>query len=278
MTPFDYCRPKTLDEAVARLGAGEDIAVLSGGMTLIPTLKQRLAPVNELVDLGDIIELVGIHDEGGHIFIGGMTTHAAVATSPLVRDKLPGLASLASMIGDAQVRNRGTLGGSVANNDPAADYPAGLVALGASVVTNRRAIQAEAFFTGMFETALAPAEIVTGVRFPIALLCAYAKFPNPVSRYAMAGVFVVDGKSPRVAVTGAAPVVFRARAMETALAERFAPEALTPTMIHPEALISDMHGSAAYRAHLAFVMARRAVASLTGARSAPDAAPSLDRT
>jgi len=261
MMAFDYSRPATLAEAVARIRADEDCRALAGGMTLLPTLKQRLAAVAELVDLNGLAVLRGIREAAGCLVIGAMTRHAEVADSPLVRARIPGLAQVAAGIGDPQVRNRGTLGGSVANNDPAADYPAGVLALDAVMVTDRREIAAGAFFRGMFETALERDELIVEIRFPIDGPSAYVKFPNPVSRYAMAGVFVARAAAgPRVAVTGAAPAVFRAAAFEEALSRTFLPAALRGLELPAGAMISDLHGSAAYRAHLARVMAERAVA------------------
>ena len=274
MYPFRYTRPASLEEAVERLGAAEDGQLLAGGQTLLPAMKQRLAQPSDLVDLDGIASLAGIGRDGDAIVIGAMTRHREVASSDMVAGAVPGLAGLAGGIGDPQVRNCGTLGGSVANADPAADYPAALVALGATVRTSEREIPAESFFTGMFETALGEAEIITAVAFPIPARAAYAKFPNPASRYAVAGVFVAAGAGGvRVAVTGAGPSVFRAPEMEEALARRFAPESVAAVSIPPDGLNTDVHASAEYRAHLVTVMAKRAVA----AALRPDRAPAAWR-
>ncbi len=262
MYNFTYHRPRTLAEAAQLLAASEDAKLLAGGQTFIPTLKQRLAQPSDLVDLSAIAELAGIREEGGGVTIGAMATHAEVAGSELVRRTIPALADLAETIGDPQVRNLGTLGGSISNNDPAADYPAGLLGLGATVRTDRREIAADDFFTGMFETALEEGEIVTAVHFPKPEKAAYAKFPNPASRYAIVGVFVArTADGVRVAVTGAGPCVFRAKALEDALAADFAPGALEGVSVSAEGLNEDIHASAEYRAHLVKVMAKRAVAA-----------------
>ena len=262
MYEFNYHRPASLDAAAGALsGAGEG-KLVAGGMSLIPTLKLRLAQPSDLIDLGAIADLKGISEEGGNIVIGAMTTHAEVAGNATVKAKNPALADLAEGIGDVQVRNRGTLGGSIAHNDPAADYPGGLVGLGATVRTNKREIAADDFFTGMFETALAEDEIVTAVAFPVPEKAAYAKFPNPASRYAIAGVLVSQGAGGvRVAVTGAGPSVFRVPEMETALASNFSAAAIEGISVPADGLNSDIHASAEYRAHLVGVMARRAVAA-----------------
>ena len=260
MYAFDYHKPRSLAEASALLSANPEARLMAGGMTLIPTLKQRLAAPAELVDLGGMPDLVGITVGAAEITIGAMTTHATVAHSKEVKTRLPALAALAEGIGDPQVRNRGTIGGSISNADPAADYPAGLVGLGATVVTDRREIAADDFFTGMFETALEPGEIVRQVRFPIPQAAGYAKFPNPASRYAVVGVFVARTASGvRVAVTGAGPSVFRIPEMEAALSATFAPEALAHIDVPAGDLNSDPHATAEYRAHLVGVMAARAV-------------------
>lgn len=264
MHDFNYYRPGTLDEALALLREHDDATLLAGGMTLLPTLKFRLAQPGALVDLGAISELRGIRDHRQFIEIGAMTIHADIADSSLVRQKLPALASLVRCVGDPQVRNRGTIGGSVANNDPAADYPAAVLGLNAVVVTDRREIAADEFFSGMFETALEEGEILVALRFPVPQRAAYAKFANPASRYAIAGVMVVetgdaDDDRVRVAVTGAAPAVFRARNIEAALSAKFSVSSLNGLTIDPDALSSDMHADAEYRAHLVITMARRAV-------------------
>lgn len=260
MYNFTYHRPATLAEAAAVLAGNEDAKLMAGGQTYIPTLKQRLAQPSDIVDLSGIADLKGVREETGGLTIGALTRHAEVASSAVVRQVIPALAELAEGIGDPQVRNRGTLGGSISNNDPAADYPAALVALGATVRTNKREIAAEDFFTGMFETALEHDEIVTAVHFPKPEKAAYAKFPNPASRYATAGVFVArTGGAVRVAVTGAGPCVFRWTDAETALAGNFAPAALDGLTVDEDGLNADIHASAAYRAHLVKVMAKRAV-------------------
>jgi carbon-monoxide dehydrogenase medium subunit len=262
MYEFSYHKPASLDEIANLLGANEEAKLVAGGMTLIPTLKQRLAKPSDLIDLAAIASLRGITDAGDAVVIGAMTRHAEVNRSPIVKQGIPALAAMAGMIGDPAVRNRGTIGGSIANNDPAADYPAALVALGATVHTNKREIAADNFFTGMFETALEPDEIVTSVRFPKIQAANYQKFRNPASRYAIVGVFVArrpDGV--RVAVTGAGPSVFRVPEMEAALAKSFSPDAIKDITIPDAGLNSDIHASAEYRAHLVGVMARRAVAA-----------------
>ena len=261
MKSFDYHKPATVAAAAAFLSMNEAARPLAGGMTLLPTMKQRLATPDALVDLGSIPGLKGISMHGDTLVIGAMTRHAEVASSALVQEKIPGLARLASRIGDQQVRHRGTIGGSVANNDPAADYPAAILALGAEIVTDRRTIAADDFFVDMFETALEPGEIITGFRIAIPEMAAYSKFGNPASRYALAGVFVVRaGSGVRVAVTGAAPSVFRPADIENALASNFSPEALERISIDATALASDIHADREYRANLVMVMARRAVA------------------
>jgi len=261
MYEFNYHKPSSLDEVANLLSANEEAKIVAGGMTLIPTLKLRLAKPSDLVDLASITSLRGITDAGDAIVIGAMTRHAEVERSPVVKQGIPALAALAHMIGDPAVRNRGTIGGSISNNDPAADYPAALVALGATVHTTEHEIAADSFFTGIFETALEPGEIVTSVRFPKAQAGCYQKFKNPASRYAIVGVFVArTGGGVRVAVTGAGPVVFRVPEMEAALARSFTPDAIKDITIPQDGLNSDIHASAEYRAHLVGVMARRAVA------------------
>ena len=261
MYEFNYHKPTSLDEVANLLGANEEAKLVAGGMTLIPTLKLRLARPSDLVDLAAIPSLRGITDAGDAIVIGAMTRHAEVNRSPVVKQGIPGLAAMAGMIGDPQIRNMGTLGGSIANNDPAADYPAACLGLKAVIVTDRREIGCDEFFTGMFETALEPAEIVTAVRFPKPQASCYQKFRNPASRYAIVGVFVVrTAGGVRVAVTGAGPSVFRVPEMEAALARSFTPDAIKDIAIPDTNLNSDIHASAEYRAHLVGVMARRAVA------------------
>jgi carbon-monoxide dehydrogenase medium subunit len=262
MNTFGYHRGTSLADAVAKLKANADGRALAGGMTLLPTMKLGLAQPSELVDLGAIAELHGIRKKGDRLVIGAGTRHADVASSADVKNAIPALALLAAGIGDPQVRNRGTLGGSVANNDPAADYPAAVLGLAAVVQTDRRAIAADQFFTGMFSTALEPGELIKAIEFRVPKRAGYAKFPNPASRYAMVGVLVADfGGDVRVAVTGAGPGVFRVASFEAALKEKFAAERLDGLAVPADGLNSDLHGSAAYRAHLVGVMARRAVSA-----------------
>ena len=262
MYAFEYHKPGTLDDARKILAESEDSALMAGGMTLLPTMKQRLAAPPAVIDLAGIPGLSGIREDGGQIVVGAMTTHATVGADATVRRRIPALADLAEAIGDPQVRNRGTIGGSIANNDPAADYPAALVGLGATVVTTQRELAAEDFFVSLFETALDEGEIVTEVRFPVPATAGYAKFQNPASRYAIVGVFVAKGHDGiRVAVTGAGPCVFRVPEMETALAADWSPEAVKGIAIDDEEFNSDLHASPEYRAHLVGVMARRAVAA-----------------
>ena len=264
MYQFEYHRASSLDDAVAKLKGASDGVVVAGGQTLLPTLKFRLAQPSDVIDLNGIAELRGIQAGGGKVTIGAITTHDTVHRSPEVRNAIPALAELAGLIGDPAVRNLGTMGGSICNNDPAADYPAALVGLGATVHTTTRSIPADNFFTGLFETAREPDELVTKVEFPVAEKAAYQKFRNPASRYAIVGVFVArTGGGIRVAVTGAAPVVFRAKEMEEALGRDFSAKAIENIKIPATGLNSDIHASAEYRAHLVGVMARRAVAACT---------------
>jgi len=264
MYDFNYQRPTSLDAATKAVAAADDGDYLAGGMTLIPTMKQRLAQPSDLIDLGAIAELSGIRREGDELVIGATTTHAEVAASEEVRSAIPALAALAGQIGDPAVRARGTIGGSIANADPAADYPAAVVGLGATVQTSARSIAADDFFTDLFETALDDGELVTAVRFPVPARAGYAKFPNPASRYAVVGVLVCEGSGgTRVAVTGAGPSVFRVAEMEKALAGNFSPKAVEGITVSASGLNSDMHASAEYRAHLVTVMAKRAAAAAT---------------
>jgi aerobic carbon-monoxide dehydrogenase medium subunit len=260
MYQFEYLRPSTLAEASALLRNRDDAQMLAGGQTLIPVMKQRLASPGALVDLKGVPKLDLIAADAASLEIGALATHAVVAASLLVRRALPAIADLADGIGDPQVRNRGTLGGSIANNDPVADYPAALVALGATVHTSEREIAANDFFTGQFETDLVSGEIVTRVRFPIPQRAAYVKFPNPASRFAIVGVFVAltDGVA-RVAVTGAAPCVFRWTEAEQRLSRSFTSAALDGLAMRGARLNSDLHADPAYRAHLVAVMTRRSV-------------------
>lgn len=258
-----YHKPSSVSEAAVLAGEADEGKFLAGGQTLLPTMKQHLAALSDLVDLSGISELSGIRAEGDSLLVGAMTTHAEVAESAIVQTEIPALACLAAGIGDPAVRHMGTIGGSVANNDPAADYPAALLALGATVVTDKREIAADDFFEGMFTTALEEGEIITGVRFPRAERAGYAKFPNPASRYAMVGVFVaVSSGSVRVAVTGAGEDgVFRHAGLEAALGSDFSDAAVESVDIEADGLLSDLHASDAYRAHLIKVMAKRAVAA-----------------
>jgi aerobic carbon-monoxide dehydrogenase medium subunit len=262
MYAFEYHRPRTLAGAVADL-AKADAKALAGGMTLLPTMKQRLASPSALVDLKTVPELAGIAREGDVIVIGAMSRHADVARDNVVRAAIPALAKLAGGIGDPHVRNMGTIGGSIANNDPSADYPAAALALGATIVTNKRRVAAQDFFTGLFETALEPGELITQASFPIPQKAAYMKFANPASRYALVGVFVArTAGGVRVAVTGAgANGVFRASTLEAALNANFSPAALDGVSVPASGLNSDLHADADYRAHLIGVMAKRAVAA-----------------
>src|SRR3984957_8853717 len=262
MYAFEYRRPETLSAAVGDL-AKADAKALAGGMTLLPTMKQRLASPAALIDLKSVHELAGIAREGDDLVIGAMARHADVAGSNVVQAAIPALASLAGLIGDAHVRNMGTIGGSLANNDPAADYPAAALALGATIVTNKRRIAAQDFFTGLFETALEAGELITQVSFPIPQRAAYMKFRNPASRYALVGVFVAKtADGVRVVVTGAGSSgVFRAEEFEAALNANFSPAALEGVSMDASGLNSDLHADADYRAHLIGVMARRAVAA-----------------
>ena len=261
MYDFTYHRPSSLAEA-AKLAGGAEAKIVAGGMTLVPTMKQRLAQPSDLVDLAGVAELKGIRVDGNTVTIGAMTTHNDVAHSADVKKTIPALAALAEGIGDPQVRNRGTIGGSISNNDPAADYPAALLGLDATVTTNKRKIKADDFFKGLFETALQDGEIVTAVSFPKPEKAGYAKFPNPASRYAMVGVMVAKtGGGVRVAVTGAGPGVFRQKEMEKALSGNFSADAIKSVKTDSKGLNSDIHGSAEYRAHLVGVMAGRAAAA-----------------
>jgi carbon-monoxide dehydrogenase medium subunit len=262
MKEFNFHRAGSVADAVAAVKGASAGKFLAGGQSLLPVLKLEMAEPSDLVSITRIKDLHGVRVEPDKVLIGATTTHAEVAASPEVQRAIPGLAKLADAIGDAQVRNRGTIGGSVAHADPAADYPAALVALGASVKTDRRTIAAEDFFTGLFETALEPDELVVAVHFPIPERAAYAKFGSHASKYALCGVMVAKSVSGvRVAVTGAGPKVFRVPAMEKALAARFSPDALDGITVPSDDLLGDGEASAEYRAHLVTVMAKRAVAA-----------------
>ncbi len=261
-----YHRAANVDEAARMFSAANEAKYMAGGQTLIPTMKQRLAAPSDLIDVSRIAEMKGITVSGKSVTIGAATTHAEVAGSSELAAVCPGLTGLAGHIGDPHVRHCGTIGGSIANNDPAADYPAAMIALDATIHTNSRTLKADDFFTGMFETALADDEIITAVSFEAPDAGAYEKFPNPASRYAMAGVFVASKNGGvRVGVTGAGQSgVFRWAEAESALSSDFSPEALASLTVDAGNLLSDIHGSADYRANLVAVMARRAVARAKG--------------
>ena len=263
MYEFKYHRPETLQQAANLLVGNEDAMLIAGGHTLVPVMKQRLASPAHLIDLSHIEGLDSIEMREGLLAIGATATHADVADSSIVGEAIPALAELAAMIGDPAVRHKGTIGGSLANNDPTADYPAAVMALGATIVTNKRRLKPEEFFQGLFTTALEPDEIITRVMFPLPKKAAYEKFRNQASRYALVGVFVARRPSDvRVAVTGAgSDGVFRVTAFEEALQKRFAPKSLDGLSVPADGLNSDLHGSAEYRAHLIGVMAKRAVAA-----------------
>jgi carbon-monoxide dehydrogenase medium subunit len=259
MYAFEFHRPSSVSEAAALLAKSQG-KLMAGGQTLVGAMKLRLASPGNLIDLGSIPELRGIKSEANAIVIGATMRHAEVAQSPEVSRAIPALAALAGGIGDRQVRNMGTLGGSLANNDPAACYPAAVLGLGATVHTNKRNIAADDFFKGLYETALQDDEIITAVSFPIPQRAAYLKFCSPASRFAMVGVFVSQGGGGvRLAVTGAGPCVFRVSEMEQALAKNFSPDAVKGIKVDPSGLNSDLHASAEYRSHLITVMAGRAV-------------------
>jgi carbon-monoxide dehydrogenase medium subunit len=260
MRAFHYHRPASLADAAALAARGE-AKLLAGGQSLVQAMKLRLASPSDVVDLGGLRDLAGIKSDGRTLTIGAMTRHAEVAESAEVKKAIPALAALAGMIGDRQVRALGTLGGSIANNDPAADYPAAVLGLNAVVHTHKGRHDADRFFKGLYETALAPGEIITSVAFQIPKRAAYMKFKNPASRFAIVGVFVADfgGGNVRVAVTGAGPCVFRQTEMEKALAAKFEPAAVANIKVSPAGLNTDLHASAEYRAHLVTVMAKRAV-------------------
>lgn len=259
MKSFDFHRPQSVADAVTLLKGKDAAKLLAGGQSLLPVLKLDLAQPSDLVSLAGIEPLREIRD-GDPLVIGALATHDDVAASPAVRQRIPGLATLAAGIGDAQVRNRGTIGGSLAHADPAADYPAAVLALGATIETDRRTITADDYFTGLFTTALEPDEIITAVHFPVPERSAYAKFASRPSKYALVGVFVAKfAGGVRVAVTGAGSHAFRVPALEAALAANFSASAITPGSVSAGDLRSDAEAGAEYRAHLITVMARRAV-------------------
>jgi carbon-monoxide dehydrogenase medium subunit len=261
MHAFDYHCPTSLNETERLLGRSAGAKLLAGGQTLIPAIKLRLNQPQAVVDLGRIAGLKHIVRKGDALTIGAMATHADVVESATVKASIPGLAALAQGIGDPQVRNKGTIGGSLANNDPAADYPGAVLALNATLTTNRRRIAADEYFHGPFMTALTDGEILTEISFPIPERFAYAKFPNPASRFALVGVVVAStATGVRVAVTGAgARGVFRVPAFEAALSKSFLADAISGIEVPESALMSDIHADASYRAHLIGVMAERAV-------------------
>ena len=265
MYNFKFHRPETVRQAAGVLTKNEDAKLLAGGHTLIPTMKLRLAGPKHIIDMSQIEGLSGIEMKGRSLVVGALTRHVEVATSPIVKENIPALAELAGLIGDPAVRHRGTIGGSVANNDPNADYPAAVLGLGATIVTNKRRIAADEFFKGLFETALEPDEIIVRFQFPKVNKAAYVKFPNPASRFALVGVFVSKrGSEIRVAVTGAGSNgVFRVTSFEEALKKRFGAKSLDGMTVPADGMSSDIHGSAEYRAHLVGVLARRAVAAAT---------------
>jgi len=262
MYEFSYHKPSSIADAARMLAADPDARAISGGMTLLPALKLRLNKPTSLVDLSGIAELRGVRREGNSIVIGALTKHYEVATSAEVKAAIPALARMAHTIGDTQVRNRGTMGGSVANNDPSADYPAALLALGGTIQTDKRRIAADDFFQGMFATALDTGEIVTAIHIPVPDKAGYAKMRNPASRYSMTGVFVAKGPAGvRVAANGAgANGAFRVTQMEAALSTNWSPDAVAGIRLDSGMMNGDIHGSAEYRAHLVTVMAKRAVA------------------
>ena len=260
MHAFEYHRPSSTRDAVSLASNKTEGRYLAGGQSLVQAMKLRLSSPSDLIDLSLLKDLAGIKVSGSTVEIGAMARHADVAASAAVQKAIPALAALAGMIGDRQVRHMGTLGGSLANSDPAADYPAAVLGLGATITTNKRKIEADKYFTGLYETALAAGELITSVSFPAPKRAAYMKFKNPASRFAIVGVFVADfGGNVRVGVTGAGACAFRQADMEKALAAKFAPESVANIKVKPDGLNSDLHASPEYRAHLITVMAKRAV-------------------
>ena len=260
MHAFEYHRPSSSKDALGLAAKKTEGRYLAGGQSLVQAMKLRLSSPTDLIDLGSLKELSFIKASSSAVEIGAMTRHADVAESKDVQKAIPALAALAGIIGDRQVRHMGTIGGSLANNDPAADYPAAVLGLGATITTNKRKIEADKFFKGLYETALEPGELITAVTFPAPKRAAYMKFKNPASRFAMVGVFVADfGGKVRVAVTGAGASVFRQAEMEKALSAKFAPESVASIKVKPDGLNNDLHASPEYRAHLIRVMAKRAV-------------------
>jgi aerobic carbon-monoxide dehydrogenase medium subunit len=279
MYAFKYHQPTTVRQAAGLLGKQEEAKLLAGGHTLVPTMKLRLAGPKNIIDLSKVEGLTGIEMKGRSVTIGAMTKHVEVASSPVVQENIPALAYLASLVGDPAVRHRGTIGGSIANNDPNADYPAAVLGLGATVITNKRRIAADDFFKGLFSTALEDDEIITKISFPKVNKAGYEKFRNPASRFALVGVFVSKrGSDIRVAVTGAGSSgVFRVASFEEALKKRFGAKSLEGLTVPADGMSSDIHGSAEYRAHLVGVMARRAVAAAIAQpdRGEGDAPPAM---
>jgi aerobic carbon-monoxide dehydrogenase medium subunit len=261
MHAFEYHRPSSTQDATALASKKSEGRYLAGGQSLVQAMKLRLSSPTDLIDLGTIKELGGIKVSGSSVEIGAMTRHADVAGSSEIKKALPSLAAMAEMIGDRQVRHMGTLGGSIANSDPAADYPAAVLALNATVTTTKRKIPADQYFKGLYETALEPGELITSVSFQVPKRGAYMKFRNPASRFALVGVYVADFGSGnvRVGVTGAGPNAFRQTEMEKALSSKFAPESVASIKVKPAGLNNDLHASPEYRAHLITVMCRRAV-------------------
>ena len=262
MYNFTFHQPTTVRQAANLLAKNEEGKLLAGGHSLLPVMKQRLASPSAIIDISRIPELVGVELKGRSVVIGAGTTHSAVANAQVLIDAMPGLAAVPASIGDPHVRQRGTIGGSIANNDPNADYPAAALGLGATIITNKRRIAADEFFQGMFTTALEPTEIITKIQFPIAKKCAYQKFKHPASGFALVGVFVSKrGSDVRVAVTGAgANGVFRVPEFEAALKKRFNPKSLDGLSVSADGMNNDIHAGPEYRAHLVGVLARRAVA------------------
>ena len=260
MHAFQYHKPSSTKDAISLATSKGEGRYLAGGQSLVQAMKLRLTSPSDLIDLGTIKDLSGIKTSGGAVEIGAMTRHAEVAGSSDVKKAIPSLAAMASLIGDRQVRHMGTIGGSLANSDPAADYPAAVLALNATITTNKRKIAADSYFKGLYETALEPGELITSVSFQVPKRGAYMKFRNPASRFALVGVYVADfGGSVRVGVTGAGASAFRQTEMEKALSSKFAPEAVASIKVKPDGLNNDLHASPEYRAHLITVMAKRAV-------------------
>ena len=263
MYQFNYHKPSDIAQAVALFKEADDPMYLSGGMTLIPTMKQRLAAPTDLIDLSGVAGMTGIEVSSDTVSVGAFTRHNEVAQSAQIQATLPVLSHLAGLIGDNQVRNRGTMGGSVANSDPAADYPAAVIGLGATVVTQEREIAGDDFFQDLFETALEPGDIITRIDFPVPTRAAYRKFPNPASRYAVVGVLIADFAGQiRVGVTGAGPCAFRATGIEDVLNQKLEPAAIDGVEVPDAGFNSDLHASAEYRAHLVKVMAKRTLEDL----------------